>query len=275
MHKTFVFCYSSINNITQGITIMARMTLKDGSKIFVAGVIEYPEAYADATKARIIANANKTFRKNNPDTIDTIESFLMAGRIDKVRGKTIYSKNFVGSLASAYDKYGKLTEKQVETIVRLSAEKEARIEAYKKALAEQKAKSAFVGVENEKITATVKVAKVLRMSAPSFSYYDRASQEMYIMQDCAGNTYVYRTKSFFEYKFPKKQLINQSRYSNGNSYGLICDTTVMAGMTITFEATVKAHVEYKGEKQTIITRPKVLAMEWAVDDIKELVDLRE
>lgn len=247
---------------------MARMTLKDGSKIFVAGVIEYPEAYADATKARIIANANKTFRKNNPDTIDTIESFLMAGRIDKVRGKTIYSDNFVGSLASAYDKYGKLTEKQVETIVRLSAEKEARIEAYKKALAEQKAKSAFVGVENEKIMVTVKVAKVLRMSAPSFGYYDRASQEMYIMKDEADNTYVYRTKSFFQYKFPTKQVLV------GMPYEFI-GYHVKGGMTINIQATVKAHVEYKGEKQTIITRPKILGMEWVDSELKPLVDLQD
>ena len=198
------FLYSSINKFTQGITIMKTAWT----------TIEHPEAYKEATKARIIANANKTFVKNHPDTIEKIESFLMAGRIDKVHGKTIYSNNFVGSLASAYDKYGKLTEKQVEIVLKLSDEKQARIEAYKKALAEQKAKSAFVGVENEKVMVTVKVAKVLRMSAPSFSYYDRASQEMYIMTDDSGNTYVYRTKSFFEYKFPKKQLINETRYSN-------------------------------------------------------------
>jgi hypothetical protein len=230
-------------------------------------VIEYPEAYADATKARIIANANKTFAKNHED-IESIEAFLSKGVIGNVNGRKIYSENFVGSLASAYHKYGKLSEKQVEIIRKLVAENQARKEAYLKALDEQKAKSAFVGVENEKVMVTVKVVKVLRMSASSFSYYDRASQEMYIMKDEADNTYVYRTKSIFQYKFAQKQVL----------VGMPCEDMgyfVKGGMTINIQATVKAHVEYKGEKQTIITRPKILGMEWVDSELKDLVDLQD
>jgi hypothetical protein len=231
--------------------------------------IEHPQAYAKAVRSKIMAGANAKFLKSF-DRAEEVMNFLKQYNCESAK------PSFLKSMAEAlFENYGKLTESQYQAVCK-TIDKVAESRAkYAQALAEQKAKSAFVGVENEKVMVTVKVAKVLRMSAPSFSYYDRASQEMYIMTDDAGNTYVYRTKSFFEYKFPKKQLIDNSRYSNGNSYGLICDTTVMAGMTITMEATVKAHVEYKGEKQTIITRPKILGMEWAVADIKPLVDLQD
>ena len=224
--------------------------------------IEHPQAYAKAVKSKIMAGANAKFLKSF-DRAEEVMNFL------KQYNCTSAKESFLKSMAEAlFENYGKLTEAQYQAVCK-TIDKIAETRAkYAQALAEQKAKSAFVGVENEKLVVTVKVVKVLRMSAPSFGYYDRAVQEMYIMKDEADNTYVYRTKSFFQYKFPQKQVL----------VGMPCEHMgyhVKGGMTINIQATVKAHVEYKGEKQTIITRPKILGMEWVDSELKDLIDLQQ
>ena len=223
--------------------------------------IEHPQAYAKAVKSKIIAGANAKFLKSF-DRAEEVMQFLKAYDNSQVK------PSFLKSMAEAlFENYGKLTEAQYQAVCKTIDKMAENRAKYAQALAEQKAKSEFMGVENEKMTLTLKVVKVLRMSAPSFGYYDRASQEMYIMKDEADNTYVYRTKSFFQYKFPTKQVLV------GMPYEFI-GYHVKGGMTINIQATVKAHVEYKGEKQTIITRPKILGMEWVDSELKPLVDLQ-
>ena len=80
------------------------------NRTFREAIIDNPEAYAKATKARIIANANKTFTRTYPD-YEEIEGFLASGRVFNDYGDfKCYKDGFVGSLASAYDNYGKLSE---------------------------------------------------------------------------------------------------------------------------------------------------------------------
>jgi hypothetical protein len=258
---------------------MPKMRLADGSYINVAPIIEHPDAYAKATKARIIANANKTFCKTFEDYLD-IESFISSGRIGRKNDITIYAENFVGSLASAYDNYGKLSEKQVLAIRKCIADRNARNAERNKAIEEQKARSAFLGVVSEKLTAKAVVDSVIVTDANKFSYYDSDTQYTYLMRDEQGNRIVYRTKSRLLYKFAysKKCL---ERFQNitreGNSIIIHDDAfvSIKAGMTIEFTGSIKMHTEYKGEKQTVVQRIKVTSLEFKEGAIKQDFDKRE
>jgi hypothetical protein len=105
---------------------MPKMKCADGSYINVAPIIEHPHAYAEATKARIIANAQKTFCRTYADH-DEIQNFLCAGRVHDDEGNfKHYKEGFIGSLASAFDSYGKLSEKQVLAVRKCIADRNAR-----------------------------------------------------------------------------------------------------------------------------------------------------
>lgn len=214
-------------------------------------IIEYPERYAEATRARIIGNAMKTWRKNNPDHCDAIEAFLAAGRIDRDRFPVAYEDNFVGSLAKAFDTYGKLSEKQCAAVLKIIADRQEKRAAKLAAIEEQKARSAFLGVVAERVNMTLVVEKILEIPATKFSYYDSATQGLYLMRDEAGNRIILKTKTDVLVECDEgadRYFIND----DGKSY-----RNVMEGDTIEVAATIKAHVEYKGEKQTLIQRVKV------------------
>ena len=111
----------------------------------------------------------------------------------------------------------------------------------------------------------VRVEKVLIVEATKFSYYDIGFQYMYIMRDEAGNSIIYKTKSELGFKFKTSK----------NDKFVMDELAVMQGMTMWIKAGIKAHTEYKGEKQTIITRAKVLGMEYKDSELKERVDTRK
>ena len=165
-------------------------------------------------------------------------------------------------MASALANFGKLSQKQYDTVVRIMDEQAAKREAYIAAVEAQKALSAHVQtIDNVK----VKVEKVLIVEATKFSYYDIGFQYMYIMRDDAGNSIIYKTKSELGFKFKTSK----------NDKFVMDEFAVMQGMTLWIKAGIKAHTEYKGEKQTIITRAKVLGMEYVDSDLKEPFDTRK
>lgn len=224
-------------------------------------VINNQAAYNAAIKRNIIANANKTFRATF-ERAEEVELFLrkyiIVDDYDRVSG---FKEGFMGSMASALETFGKLTQKQYDTVVRIMDEQAAKREAYIAALEAQKALSAHVqNIDNLK----VKVDKVLIVEAAKFSYYDSASQLVFLMSDDAGNRIVYKTKSDFAFKF---------KTSKNDTFDME-SIHVQAGMTLWISAGIKAHTEYKGEKQTIITRAKVLGLEYKKADLKEMFDTR-
>jgi hypothetical protein len=227
-------------------------------------IIENEAAYNAAIKRNIINNAKKTWIKNNPDTCEAIQEFLMAGCSQNARGDTIYSDNFVGSLAKAFDTYGKLTPKQCDAIIKCIKDREVRMVERIKAIEEQKARSVFLGVAAEKITTRAVVEAVIIVNAPQFSYYDPSSALVYLMRDEAGNRIVYKTKSGLGYKF------SYGKNAPDSWNGLTTD--IQAGMTIEFTGTIKALTENKGEKQTIVQRVKVSGLEFTEGKLKEMID---
>jgi hypothetical protein len=231
---------------------------------FRDSIIENEHAYQAAIHRNIIANAQKTWRKNNPDTCDAIEDFISAGRGENARGDATYSDNFVGSLAKAFDTYGKLTPKQCDAIIKSINNRAVRIAERTKAIEEQKARSAYLGVAAEKLTTRAFVEAIIIVDAPKFSYYDPSSALVYLMRDEAGNRIVYKSKSQLAYKF-------QYSKKNEKCWSEEC-IDVRAGMTIEFTGTIKAHTESKGEKQTIVQRVKVSGLDYTEGKLKDMID---
>lgn len=204
---------------------MPRMKTVDGDYIYVPTIIEYPHAYEKAKKARIIANANKTFWNTYEDA-DEIEGFLKAGRIYDEEGNfKCFTDNFVGSLACAYDSYGKLSEKQVLAVRKCIADRIARKAEWADKKAALDAKREHIGNIGEKITLTVTCVHIVEIDSTYGTNY------IHICEDANKNIVIYKGSSL---DFPGK------------------------GGTATIRATVKDHGVRNGVKQTVIQRPKLV-----------------
>lgn len=187
--------------------------------------IEYPEAYEAAIKRNIISNAKKTWSKNTPRS-EEIQNALNGGRTEKS-----YSENFIGSLAKAFDTYGKLSPKQCESILKgIDAGIARKVEwADKKALLD--ANRQHVGTVGEKITLTLTVCHIVELDSAYGPTY------IYIMEDADKNVVIYKGAS--------------------DAVGFTSEGKLRGkGDSLTIIATVKDHGVRDGVKQTIIQRPK-------------------
>ena len=75
----------------------------------------------------------------------------------------------------------------------------------------------------------------------SYGYYDSGRRHIYAFADADGNCYVWKTANAI--------------------YADDYDGYAEVGDTVSMRATVKEHSEYRGIRQTVITRPKVTAIE--------------
>ena len=82
-------------------------------------MIQNEAAYAAAVKRNILENAKKTFRATF-ERAEEVESFLgkfiIMDNYNRVVG---YKDGFMGSMASSLATFGKLTQKQYDTVVRI------------------------------------------------------------------------------------------------------------------------------------------------------------
>jgi hypothetical protein len=216
--------------------------------------IENEAAYQAAIHRNIIGNAKKTWRKNNADTCDAIEAFISQGRHDSRFSKTgyAYDDNFVGSLAKAFDTYGKLSEKQCQAVLSSIAKREEKRQAWVKAVEEQKARSEFLGVASEKVQATLTVEKKFQIENNSSFYGQRNTTDIYLMRDENGNRIIYKTQAYLSLPCPEGETSNW--LDKDGQY--VRD--VVEGDVFKAKFTIKAHQEYKGEKQTVVLRLKII-----------------
>ena len=129
------------------------------------------------------------------------------------------SRHF-GFLASLIPAYKKEERRRIEEAER---EKEALTEQ------ERKARSQYVGNVGDKPTLSLKFLKRVSFEYEvSYSRYPQTSF-IYLFSDESGNTYKWTTSTYYG-------------WGDGDS--------------ITLKGTIKAHEEYKGEKQTVLTRCK-------------------
>lgn len=126
--------------------------------------------------------------------------------------------NANGFVAYAYELYKKIQEKIA---------KQAELDA-------QKAISNFVGNIGEKVTVTGTV-KIAGGYETDFGYV-----RIYKFTDKNGNTYVWKTSTYI--------------YAEDNNGNQVASEELKE---ITIAGTIKAHNEYNGEKQTVLTRCKV------------------
>ena len=205
-------------------------------------------AYANAVRRNIIGKAHKTGLKadeRHEGVYEYLRGFLPLDRDNWEPTK------FIEKMAkSLFCDFGKLSPKQVDAVLKYQVDTQARREAFVKAVEEQKARSAFLGLENERREFKLHVDKMVEIEVPKFNYYDSGIMRIFLMRDQDGNRVVYKTKSAWYITL-----------QDG-----IC-SFVHEGDDITIKGTIKAHTEYKGEKQTIIQRAKVLSI--AVKETEE------
>ena len=185
-------------------------------------VIEHPVAYEAARKAYILANANKTFYATYPDHIEVL-NFIAPGRIYDEGQCVGYNEGFLGSLASAFDQYGKLTEGQVNAVRKCIERRNAQRAEWASKQAEINATRKHLGAVGEKITLTLTVSHIVELDGLYGTNY------IFICEDEEKNVVIYKGKSN---AIPNK------------------------GETATVVATVKEHGVRDGVKQTVIQRPK-------------------
>ncbi len=180
--------------------------------------IENHAAYDRAVHRNILNNARKTFMKR--ERAQDVVNWLHTAR-----------GNFAASLLESLNTYGKLTDKQFAAVLRCIEGDAARKAEWESKRQEAASKSLYVGEEGKRIRLeNVQVEAVITMEATRFSYYDRDEQEVYLLRDADGNRLVWRSKKY--------------------------DVGISKGDVINLVATVKAHKEFRGERQTVLSRPR-------------------
>ena len=190
-------------------------------------MIENEAAYSKAVHTYILANARKTFRKIYEDYA-SIEEFLSAGRSYDDEGNfKCYKENFIGSLASAYATYGKLSEKQVEAVRKCIIANNARKIEWADKKAALDATRQHIGAVGDKVTLILTLKKVISLDS-NFGIIG-----LFIFEDAEQNIVIYK----------------------GNSDSV---WELAEGAAITLKATIKEHGVRNGVKQTVIQRPKAV-----------------
>ena len=186
--------------------------------------IEYPEAYKAAVKRNIIGNAQKTWLANT-ERSEEIFTAVNAGRtIDGQYGHAGYADNFLGSMAHAFDTYGKLTEKQSAAVLKGVDARQVKLEQWAQERAARDAASEWIGYIGKRIELTLTVNHVVTLCG---NY---------------GVTFINLCRDNFD---------NAVVYKGSNDLKF-------SGDKLKVKATIKAHETRDGVKQTIIARPKII-----------------
>lgn len=106
-----------------------------------------------------------------------------------------------------------------------------KIEEAEKALEVKAAgNTEYFGEVGQRIEVQVKLVKVVSFESFKYSYYDSGISYLHTFKDADGHTFIWKTGS----------------------------SSIEEGSTVTLKGTIKEHSEYKGVKQTVLTRCKAL-----------------
>ena len=201
-------------------------------------------AYVAAVKANIRSNANKTFLKSY-ERAEEISDYLE--KIDyQLQQSDKQPISFLEKLSASLREYGKLSPKQYEAVCKVIDAAQDKRDALKSAIQNQKNYAESLGIKSEKFESTVTVKKIVTVKVAQFSRYDSDEAQIYIFNDQDNNTLVWKTKNIL------------SNTANEFAWNLENSNAVKEGDVIVIKASIKAYTEYKGEKQTIIQRVKIL-----------------
>lgn len=111
--------------------------------------------------------------------------------------------------------------------------------------------SEYIGTIGSKITAEVTLINDYSYTDKKFSYYG-TTHHIYTMQDAEGNVYVWKTTSCL-------------LFESDNDHGRM--DCIRKGDTMQISGTVKEHSEFKGVKQTVLTRCKFALVAHKPDEV--------
>ena len=130
----------------------------------------------------------------------------------------------------------------------------------KQTLAEISARTSYQGTVGERKEWTLTVNKVITIAPSEYRYSTGENRFLYSMQDDQGNVFVWFSSSgqaFLE------TMTEEEAARNIETKGYYSKTAVNLkdGDKVTLKGTVKRHEEYKGIKQTALSRCKVVSIE--------------
>lgn len=192
--------------------------------------IENPKAYSEAVKRNIIENARKTFERTYPRAKE-IEDYLL-----EYYGPSEFIKSMNVAL---FEKYGKLTEKQVQAILHHIDTAEERRAAWQAKQDAMNAASSHIGKPGDRIDGEFEVLKIAQVESKRFHYHDSSYIDIITML-FDGNIFVIKTKNT-----PSQKIEGGWRF-------------IRQGDKVKMRATIKEHTEYKGTAQTVLQRAKIV-----------------
>ena len=194
-------------------------------------VIQNEAAYAAGAKRNIMANARKTFFRTYEDA-QAIEDLIAAGRTyDDFGSPSGYKEGFIGAMAQAYDRFGKLSPKQVDACRKIIADRAARKAEWAAKDAELNAKRRWIGEVGQKVVVELTLKKVIEIQRQKFGYYDSGVSYLLILEDAEQNVVIYK--------------------------GTAAALNIAEGESVKIKAVIKECGVRNGVKQTVIQRPQI------------------
>jgi hypothetical protein len=215
--------------------------------------IENEQAYENATKRAIIWNARKTFCRTSAkqqflnevltgngypleNTGEDEGAYRMSHPMHKLPAFVHKLPAFVQKMVESFDKYGKLSAKQVEACFESMAARQNRIAEFKQANQEkidkQRAASAYVGQEGDKLSLDLTCEHIMEVQGYSFSHYDSGISYWFIMADDSGNQFRYKGRADFIKKGQKATVSCKVKRHYIDNKGIAC--TVISHPKTTF-----------------------------------------
>lgn len=164
--------------------------------------------------------------------------------------KDFYSRDYVGTIGRYYVElnwYAHFNDRYTVKVIELrdADEYQAELDAEAKLKAMRDfSGSEWVAEPKKRIDFTLTLVNDYVYEGCSYSYYDDGTRHIYTFRDADGNCIVWKTQKVIDC------------YDKDSEEW----TDAEVGDTIEMKATVKEHSEYKGTKQTVITRPKIAAI---------------
>jgi hypothetical protein len=191
-------------------------------RLYTAEKLAKLNATADKRRATKAAAAAVVAAKMEAEAAARREVFEAANSdvLNYLRGRS-ENDAFAASLLSQADRTAALTDAQIDCV-------RTRIEADKVREA-KRAASDYVGSIKDRIVAEVEVERIYSFERASFGGYGTETVHIVSMRDAQGNMLVSKSPRFCREK----------------------------GSRLTIKATVKAHSEYQGERQTLVERVAV------------------
>lgn len=121
-----------------------------------------------------------------------------------------------------------------------------------------------------RIEATVTMKGIYKYEAPAYTGYGYDTHYIYNMVAEDGTVYVWKTTTFMSLKYEAENGCKTDAKGRSWAYSLI-----NRGDVVTIKATVKGEGEYKGQKQTELTRVKVVSRQFKAETYEEMIARKE